>query len=385
MKILLSSKQEIPHEGGLSTHMEDLHAALLADGHAVELVHGGQTLPGLPSRLLMAAGALGRRDVYLKYANAAQVRRLAGRIARAIGAFKPDLLHCHDVFAAAAADAARTGARLPTVQTVHGPALYEARSSGSGGAVFHAWIRDCERQAFAAADRFIAVDSGQAQILRNDYDVPGDKITVIFNSVNVAELRELTQAQPTLEAPEVFFLVPRRLHPKTGVRFAIEAMAKLDRPDVSLLIAGDGPQRGQLEARTAELGLDEKVRFLGSVPRGELIPLFSRARGVLVPSVPEHGVVEATSLAVMEAMACGSVPIASNIGGLAELIEHDRTGLLVPPGDPAALAEALRRVLDEPQSRDRLVQAAGGKVEADYSTDAWLAKTVAVYQLALST
>ena len=115
---------------------------------------------------------------------------------------------------------------------------------------------------------------------------------------------------------------------------------------------------------------------------GTAVPVAGGVLKKCAASPPASGVVEATSLAVVEAMACGTIPIASNIGGLAELIDDDRTGLLVPPGDGDALAEAMTRAADDPALRDRLIAAASEKARRDYDTAPWLARVVDVYDRA---
>jgi len=386
MKILVVTQQVIPHEGGLSTHVVDLIAALRRAGHEAHLLHGGLSMPPRWRRALLAAAALGSADRYYAALLEAQVAGLARAVGAALHSFEPTLVHCHDVYAANAVLRARNHRPRPLVETVHGPALYEFRQMrGAGGLPrTEARILAYERAAYGAARAFIPVDSGQAAILREHYAVPADCLHVVFNSVHVDEVRALAAARPAVAPAEPFFLVPRRLVPKTGVRYAIEALARLPQRHAQLVIAGGGPLRAELEQLATACGVAERTHFLGSVPRAQLLPLFARATAVLIPSVPVTGVIEATSLAVMEAMACHSVPVASAIGGLAELIQDGETGLLVPPADADALARALESLLTDAPRRAALVAAATRKVEADYSTATWLARILRVYARALA-
>ena len=347
MKVLIATQLVIPHVGGSGTHVQELIVALEASGHEVHLIHGGQTELPRWYRALRLATFLGNWQKYTPWHLQCLLGRQGRFIRRELDAFRPDIIHCHDVYAASVAVEVAASA-VPVVLTVHGPALYEAEMMGAEKKPrFRQMILDCERRAMAGAQHLIAVDTLEAKILREDYGVDPAKITVIFNCVDVHKLRRICESEPFFQPGGPYFLVPRRLVAKTGVRYAIEAMARLNRPDVHLVIAGDGPLRGELEQLGTSLGIASRVHFLGPVPRERLIPLFARAQAVVVPSVPASGVIEATSLAVTEAMACGTVPLASGIGGLAELIENEKTGLLVPPGDPEALAEAMRRILDD--------------------------------------
>jgi len=385
VKVLLATQYVIPHEGGLCTHLVDLMAGLQGLGHQVRLVHGGLARMSAFGRAVRMIAAMGRRDSYVSRSMGVFLQRLGALFQEQIDEFAPEVIHCHDPFSASAAAEVVGAGAIPIVETVHGPALYEAQMGGSiRGPRHREFILRCERRAFASAKRLIAVDSGQAAILRNDYDVDPSRIAVIFNSVNVAEVRRLASARLLRGPREPYFLVPRRLVPKTGVGYAIEALARMPNKTVGLVIAGQGSMRDELEQLAASLGVAERTQFLGSVPRLQLLPLYPHALGILVPSVPSNGVVEATSLAVMEAMACGTVAIASGIGGLAELIADGQTGLLVPPADPEALAKAMTKVMEDQPFRQRILEAAKRKVENDYDAAAWLARVVAVYEQCLA-
>ena len=385
MKVLLATTYVIPHEGGLSTHLTQLAPGLERLGHQVRLVHGGQVRGSGLARVLWAVPSMGNLDRYVARSMGAQLRRLGALLRKEIDGFAPDLVHCHEPFSASAAGEVIGARALPLVETVHGPALYEAEMGGTMRGWRHReFILGCERRAFAAARRIIAVDSGQAAILRNDYAVDPARIAVIFNCVNVAEVRRLAEAQSPLHPVEPYFLVPRRLVPKTGVQYAIAALTRMGDTAARLVIAGGGPLRKELESLAASLGVAERTRFLGSLSREEALPLFPRAAAVIVPSVPASGVVEATSLAVTEAMACGTLVIASRLGGLAELVENGVTGLLVPPADPDALAAAMTKAMRDMPLRQRILEAARRKVETDYDAPAWLEKTIAVYRQALT-
>jgi glycosyltransferase involved in cell wall biosynthesis len=136
------------------------------------------------------------------------------------------------------------------------------------------------------------------------------------------------------------------LVPRKGVDVLLEALARLE-PAPRLWIAGDGPERGALEALAKQLGLAERVHFLGRCDdTGDLLA----ACDVFV--MPSR--LEGLGVAALEAMAAGRPVVASRVGGLAGLVVHERTGLLVPSDDVASLADALRRVLDDAALRTAL-------------------------------
>ncbi|MEY8876771.1 MAG: glycosyltransferase family 4 protein [Leptothrix sp. (in: b-proteobacteria)] len=167
------------------------------------------------------------------------------------------------------------------------------------------------------------------------------------------------------------FLYVGRLTADKGVHVLIDAFARLHQahPLTRLTLAGSSfyahaprtAYEGQLAAQAAPLG--DAVRFSGFVPHARLSPMYAEADVVVVPSVWQ----EPFGLVAAEAMASGTCVIASAVGGLPELVTHNRTGLLVAPGDAAALAAAMTRVLLDAALRQRLGQAARQAVLAHFS------------------
>ncbi|SEW52479.1 glycosyltransferase family 4 protein [Chitinophaga arvensicola] len=381
MKVLIVTQQRIPHSGGLSTHVEILLAELKSGGHEVRLIQGGMAHSPKWKKAIRLLLAFGSKNKFVSSNFKHTLNRISHLVAREIEQFKPDVIHTHDVYASYSVLKSRNLRSIPVIQTVHGPALYEAQMGGADKLpAYKELIMNCEAVAFAKAKHFIAVDSGQAAILTNDYGLDSRKIDVMFNCVNVSEVRDFINEPIDLPVKQPFFLVPRRLVEKTGVRYAIEALAQLKDSHCQLVIAGQGPLRKDLEELAARLNIASRVIFLGPVPRNSLLPLFAKAKAVIVPSVPASGVVEATSLAVTEAMAAGTVPVASDIGGLAELIEHKHTGLLVKPANATELAFAMDILLQDDKFRDQLIKNATQKVEEDYSSESWSKKVVGIYQ-----
>jgi glycosyltransferase involved in cell wall biosynthesis len=172
--------------------------------------------------------------------------------------------------------------------------------------------------------------------------------------------REELRAQLGLEGNALVFA--GRLGPQKALGTALQALASV--PDVTLAIAGDGPERGALERQARELRLDERVSFLGSVPREQVLRLFRAAEASVLPSAWEN-----FPHAVVEALAVGCPVIATAVGGVPEVVRDGENGLLVAPGDPAALAAAIARYFADEQLRGRLRDAAAGSVHG-YSEQA---------------
>jgi glycosyltransferase involved in cell wall biosynthesis len=146
-----------------------------------------------------------------------------------------------------------------------------------------------------------------------------------------------------------------RLTAQKSLGVALEALAAVD--GVTLVIAGDGDERHTLERRAAELGLGDRIRFLGAQPRKRVLELFRGADAAILSSSWEN-----FPHTVVEALAAGTPVLATRVGGVAEVVADGENGLLVRPGDAAALAAAIRRYFDDDELRDRLRAAAAGSV-----------------------
>jgi glycosyltransferase involved in cell wall biosynthesis len=154
-----------------------------------------------------------------------------------------------------------------------------------------------------------------------------------------------------------------RLVPRKGVMTLLEALHTT--PEVTLTVVGDGPARARLEAAARPLGA--QVRFLGEASPSEVAAQIAAHHVIAAPSLPYPRGGEGTPTAVLEAMAAGLVPVASRTGGLSDLLVSGEDGITVTPGDPAALAAALRWLSEHPDER----QAMAGRARLRASPQAW--------------
>ena len=228
------------------------------------------------------------------------------------------------------------------------------RTSGarSPRSPFVGWIkRILHRLPWLSADCGIAVSN---YVLRRMLTVGGtvpEHTHRVYNGIDLSRFRlaDRTLLHRELELPEDARIVfcSGRTQPYKGIQVAIEAVALLRAdgvPGVHLAYAGDGAYLPELRALAEEQGLD-CVHFLGR--RTDIPALLGSATVAVVPSLWA----EAFGLTVVEAMAAGVPLVASRTGGIPELVEEGRTGLLVPPGDARALADAIRHLLDHPSLR----------------------------------
>lgn len=365
MRIAIATIFDYPHPGGLSTHVDTLAAALRRRGH--ELVF--QTPRRIsPLRLLLGARApslllqrLGR-DRGRVWAHAERLRILR-RGMRALPEGLPVI--AEDAMAAIAS----RDAGHPTLLTVHGYLMREAvsRRGVAAGGPGARYLEQKEREGYAAADRILAVDQRIARYVR---DLVGrEDVLVLPNFIDLSWTETFpgrAQARNQLGLRDVpTVLCPRRLTPKNGVHVAVEAMAHLF--GAQLCIVGGGAELDALRRLAARLGVSDRVIFTGALSHAAMAPYYAAADAVAIPSVPVAGVEEATSISAIEGMASGRPVVASAIGGLSELITDGETGFLVPPGDPAALAQALQAALDD---AGEVARRARERIQLRHSADA---------------
>ena len=174
---------------------------------------------------------------------------------------------------------------------------------------------------------------------------------------NIVNLELFTPADEPSTDPHI--VVTRNLEPIYDIETALRALAIVRQtiPSVRMTVAGIGPTLAGLQALARELRLEESVSFIGRVENTELPALYRSARVSLNPSLVDN-----TPISVLEALASGVPVVSTSVGGVPFLVEHDRTALLVPPGDPPAMAEAILRILESPELGRRL--AASGRVES---------------------
>jgi glycosyltransferase involved in cell wall biosynthesis len=146
-----------------------------------------------------------------------------------------------------------------------------------------------------------------------------------------------------------------RLGPQKSLGVALEALSQA--PGITLAVAGEGPERGALERRARDLGLDGRTRFLGSLERDAVLRLFRAADASLLSSSWEN-----FPHTVVESLAVGTPVIATSVGGVPEVVHDGENGLLAPAGDADALAAAIRRFFADPELRARLAGEAAASV-----------------------
>ncbi len=227
-------------------------------------------------------------------------------------------------------------------------------------------------------DCYIAVSHDVRRRLQRTFRIPRHKIEVIHNAVPLhpvackTDIATEKDAAWAMEQPIV--LTVARLDKQKGLSHLLQAAARV--PEATFVIAGDGPERARLESQARELQLGQRVVFLGH--RRDIPVLLSGCDLFVLPSL-----YEGLPLSALEAMVAGKPVIATAVGGTDEAIIHGVTGLLVPPADAAALAEAIRRLLSDPALSRRLGMAGKDRVHRHFSLDTMVRSVTNVYDGAL--
>lgn len=224
------------------------------------------------------------------------------------------------------------------------------------------------RMSAAAADLVMAPSRRTATEIERDYRVQG--VEVLPNATALAELP--AEASPEVTGQAGFFLFVGRLRIRKGLEVLLAAMARPDAPRIPLVVAGDGEHRKRLESVAHRLGVTDRVHFLGRRSGAQIRGLLRGARALIVPSI-----YEGMPLVILEAMANGVAVVASAVSGIPEVVEEGRSGWLVAPGEPEALAAALRQAADQHEAERRGAEGkkiVGERFTSDRVAALWLRK-----------
>jgi glycosyltransferase involved in cell wall biosynthesis len=268
-----------------------------------------------------------------------------------------DLVHVHWALPnGPVAALAASSSALPLVVSLHGSDVFVAERSRVFRAIARwvlrrsAWVNACSRD-IADRVRSMGLVPKAPDVLPYGVDLSD------FASGDAGAWRA------RIGANEGDFVVVGvgRLVAKKGFTHLVRAAAILRSQGVPVrvVLGGTGDLAGDLAEQVRAERCEAFVRLLGNVPHDQVGGLLAAADAVAVPSVrDERGNVDGLPNVLLEAMAAGCVIVASRVGGIPDVVEAERNGLLVPPGDPPALAAALRRLRDDPQLRSRLASAA---------------------------
>lgn len=364
----------LPRIGGVEEHVANVARGLRDRGHDVVVwtVDQGDDVPdafdGIPIRVLPCPLPARNLRSLLWFAGRAPVAAL--RWLAALRRDRPRVLHVHcfgpnGVWGRAVARLSRT----PLIVTSHGETFGDAHDSFGSSALLRGQLGAALREAAAVT----ACSDFTVRDLEARFGLQPGAARVVANGV---DLDEAGGAVPP-GLPARYLLAVGRVVPTKGFDLLLRAFAASALPeDVHLVIGGDGPQREELEALAAELGVTGRVRFAGRLDRGQVVSVTAGALGLVVPSR-----VESFGIVLLEGWRAGVPVIATTHGGPADIVRDGVDGLLADPLDTPALAAALDRIAADAPFAARIAAAGRARV-AEFTWDRIVAEYEDVYRSA---
>jgi glycosyltransferase involved in cell wall biosynthesis len=360
---------------GCSVHVQEIVRALIRRGARVDLFAarvGGPVPEGLADVVVhqlpfAAKQEAAERERSQRGANAA----LDGALAE--GAY--DLVYeRYSLWSHAGIGfAQRRG--IPSVLEVNAPLIEEQAAHRS--LVDREGAREVARQVFCGASEVVCVSSEVARYVES-FGVPPNRVHVVPNGVSPERFdAHVPASMPAAGAYTIGFV--GTLKPWHGLNHLVDAFAALHSrvPQARLLMVGDGRARAELEGACVSRGLGGRVDWTGVVAPAD-VPGLLRSMDVGVAPYPAMERFYFSPLKVLEYMAAGLAVVASDVGEVGQVVEDGRTGLLAPPGDAAALCDAMYRLWEDVDLRRRLGAAAREEVLAHHTWDQALARILAL-------
>jgi glycosyltransferase involved in cell wall biosynthesis len=385
LRVLLLNYEYPPNGGGAGVASEMLARSLAARGMRVDVVTAGAA-DSSESMLLWdgVAGEEGSLTVHRVKCRRTSVHKagmldaasylLAARpaVRRLIATNRYDVAHLFFSLP--------TGALLPFLDLRDVPVVVSLRGSDVPGhapcdrtlARAHRVLRPLTRWIWRRADRVVAVCDTLGRLTPRT--LPGLRYSVVHDGVDLEHFRPAA-GRRRFPSNRVRCLAVARLVERKGLRDLIRALALLERDRFKLEVVGSGPDEGELRALAAELGVAGEVRFMGALDRPAVAGRYRAADLFTLPPISE-----ASGTAYAEALASGLPIVGTTVGGIPDLVEHGVNGLLVPPGDPPALAGAIRALADDPQRRREMARRNRLKAKSELDWDRISARYLTVYR-----
>ncbi len=351
--------------GGSNVHIRDMALAMQERGHAV-LVLGGQEGPFAADVVAHGVPYEPLWHLHRAIRPVSDVRAVA-EMRRAIVRFGPDLVSLHTAKAGVVGRLALWGGGIPVIYTAHGWS-FTTGIPGLEAAVYGV----IERLAAPLATRIVDVCEYERDLaLARRVGSPARHV-VVHNGM--PDVTEDLRADPAEDPPRLVMVA--RFDPPKDHLTLLTALAGCKDLAWTLDLVGNGPEEEAVRALVEELSLAERVSFLGV--RNDVAAVLARAQ-VFVLATRWEGFPRS----VLEAMRAGLPAVASDVGGVREAIADGVNGFVVPPGDPEALADRLRRLIGDAEARSRMGAAGRERYEHEFRFETMFERTFAVYEEAL--
>jgi len=386
LNVCMLTSDYLPNIGGIAAHVVELSRKLSQLGHNVwvinlsaspqtkaelkqreqqddvsvwDLLHPNAAFPPLVARIVMAW-------------------RCATLVEDFIEANEVEILHWHTIEPAGLIAMYTSSNRIVRVFTNHSSGFLQNIDSPTKRMLYRIYLGHadeviCPSRELADKSRLIGFHPTHIHYIPNGVDTkkffPRPKDTALLASLN---------APPD----DLVVACPRRLVWKTGVNYLLDAIPHVvaSLTNVSFIIVGDGPEHKALLVQARGLGIEKHVRFVGRVANDTMPAIYNLADLVVLPSL-----IEATSIAGLEAMASGCPIVGTAVGGIPELVIPEENGLLVPPANSDELASALLHALRDEGARLHWGRAAREKAVTEFDWTIIAKRTIGVYKNAYAT
>lgn len=370
LRVVQVCPYDLSRPGGVQRHVKDLSAALARQGHEVTILSPGRASVEVPGVTCVGIGRFRR----VGFAGTAFEVSAAppSDVVQALDRLRPELVHLHTPWTPFLAwQVWHALARHPRVARV--ATFHDTPPEGLLGRSLRQIFRQASRGLARQLDAAVAVSPAPLAHLDLSPD-PG--VTVLAPCIDLSAERRLRRAP--LATPHVLFV--GRIEPRKGLQVLLRAWPQVlqRHPGARLWVCGDGPQRAQSIELARSLGIAERVDFFGALDDADRVARLAAADLFCAPAL--HG--ESYGLVLVEAMAAGVPVVAAANAGYASVLSQGGEGGLVPPGDVAALAACLSRLLGDLRERERL--ASWGREASIRSDVKWtLPRFDALYRSAL--
>ncbi|AEH51659.1 glycosyltransferase family 4 protein [Pseudothermotoga thermarum] len=291
-----------------------------------------------------------------------------------------EITHCHDV----------TSTFVDSnniILTVHGYLANEffdyARLDKSKYKDLYNWLTEIEQRGYTKAKKIIAVDTRIANYIIEKFKVPKEKVVVMYNFIDEnlfkpVNYQEKEALRKKYKIPKDAFvvLVPRRFVPKNGVIYAAEAFAKIKDNSFFFIFAGRGALKKEILKIMRE---NDNYAIIENVGYGKVQELYQLSDVILVPSITSTDVEEATSLSALEGMACEKIVVATNVGGLKEIVKHLDTGVVISQKSSKDIIDAIIYCKENYETLFHVRSNARKYVLKNHSSEVYVAKLLEVY------
>jgi len=375
--------------GGVESHIYYLSKHLIEKGHHVTFLTG--SIPKNKDQLVIEGinvvrasfGGLIRRtwDPY----NLSFTRQLLFPIPAVQRALNLrthfDIIHGHvytSSLAATLVGTIRGGGKISTIHGSYYDVWHQIRKNRLKATLYKTTERVLAPLVTKSCELQIHTDKAHAEKLLR-WGAPKHKIHVIENGVDISEYNPKKVKTPILISDRPIIMVVRRLVTKNGIEYFLRAAPIIHKEtNARFVVVGDGPERHNLEKLTSKLGISQETTFVGGVPHSNIPQYLAVADIVAVPSLAE-----ATSIAMMEAMAMEKPVVASDIPGLREVSSYGKYAKLVPPRDPQNIANAVIALLNDKKLRKNMGRTARAFIVKTKSWESVAKRTLNVYRRVL--